>query len=532
MKKIPILSLMVALLAFTTSCREEFLQTEPTETVSNPSAQFKLNGLYLLMVNTATGGTTGHDDFGQKAYDIYKDLLSSDMVLAGVNYGWYSNIANYSDPVDFTRNTNYIPWRYYYRLIYAANDVIEGLGGNDAQLTSTKDKAAMGQAKAIRAHSYFNLVQMYTPKYDPSAKSIPIYKMPTPESGARAAQSEVYAFMIEDLTNAISLLDGFARPNKGTIDKNVAKGMLAYVYAAQGDYAKVVTVAGELVNGGLPITTAGAATGGFNSLSAPSWMWGFDVTLDNSLDLISWWGQTDVFTYSYAWAGDPKAIDENLFNAIRADDIRKNQFITVVEFDEVKSVVLDATGNPVLENGVPIKSITNYPKGYVIESAFFDPTDPNRNEYMKVSFADISYSAVPGGKFYDPKKIVGGQRVIETDYLYMRSDEFHMLYAEALAKTGQTALAKTAYKNFLSNRLTDTSYVDGLSDAALKADIYTNTRIEFWGEGKSYFAMKRNMASVTRGANHLFFVGQSFSYDDNRLYLKIPQAEVIANPNL
>ncbi len=525
---------MIALLAVTGACREEFLETEPTETVSSPSAQFKLNGLYLLMVETGTGGTDlDHDDYGQKGYDMYTDLLSSDMVLGGTTYGWYRDVANYNDPVDFTRNTNYKPWRYYYRVIYAANDVIAGLGGNDAVPTTAIDKAAMGQARAIRAHAYFNLIQLFTPKYDASAPSIPVYTVPEAGGGKRVPQSEVYALMIDDLTKSIDYLTGFARKNKGIVNKEVAQGILAYVYAAQGDYAKVATVAGELVNAsGFPITSSTNATGGFNSLSTPSWMWGFDLTLDNDLDLVSWWGQLDVFSYSYSWVGDFKAIDRTLYNSMRPDDIRRNQFMSVIEFDEDKSYLLDKNGNQVLENGKPVLSITKYPKGYVLENAFFDPTDKSKDDYWKVSEADISYTAVPANKFYDPNKEVGGQRIIVTDYLYMRSDEFHLLYAEALAKTGQTGQAKTIYKNFLANRLTDTSYVDGLSDTALKADIYNNTRLEFWGEGKTYYALKRNMATVTRGPNHLSFPGESFSYDDNRLYLKIPQQEVVSNPNL
>jgi hypothetical protein len=37
-------------------------------------------------------------------------------------------------------------------------------------------------------------------------------------------------------------------------------------------------------------------------------------------------------------------------------------------------------------------------------------------------------------------------------------------------------------------------------------EIYLQTRIEFWGEGKSYLAMKRNKATTTRGSNHLFLL--------------------------
>ncbi len=112
----------------------------------------------------------------------------------------------------------------------------------------------------------------------------------------------------------------------------------------------------------------------------------------------------------------------------------------------------------------------------------------------------------------------------------MRVDEFHLLHAEALANTGQAAAAKTFLKSFLSNRITDVSYIDGLSDVELKAEIYKNVRVEFWGEGKSYLAMKRNKATIKRGENHLFFVGEAMQYDDARLTLSIPQAEVIDNP--
>ena len=48
--------------------------------------------------------------------------------------------------------------------------------------------------------------------------------------------------------------------------------------------------------------------GGFNDVYTPGWMWGIDLTSDTGLGLVSWWGQMDVFTYSYAWAGDAKAI--------------------------------------------------------------------------------------------------------------------------------------------------------------------------------------------------------------------------------
>ncbi|HET8828838.1 MAG TPA: RagB/SusD family nutrient uptake outer membrane protein, partial [Pelobium sp.] len=201
--------------------------------------------------------------------------------------------------------------------------------------------------------------------------------------------------------------------------------------------------------------------------SNASWMWGADLTLASGLDLISWWGQVDIFTYSYAWAGDPKVMDAGLFAQIKPTDIRKGQFDTRLR---------------------------------------------------------------PRNKFFDPARVIGGQRNVTTDYVYMRMEEMYLLNAEAKAKLNQDGLAITRLKELLTKRMPDASYVDALSGQALDDEIYLQTRIELWGEGKSYLAMKRNKATITRGTNSTFFAGQSFPYDDDRLTFPIPQAEIINNP--
>lgn len=485
MKKILLLS-SIALATLTISCREEFLESAPTQTIGDAPVQTKLNGLYLMMVNTGTGGTDlDHDDFGQKGYDIYSDMLSQDMVLEGLSYGWYTNLANLSAPADFTRTENYKPWRYYYRIIAGANDIIDGLGGTDAVPSTNDAKYAMGQAKAMRAYAYFYLMQFFTKEYNASQPAIPLYKKSQMPAAPKSSQQEVYALIVDDLTKSITYLDGFKRANKGVIDQGVAKGLLAYTYAAMGQYTQAATLSKDIIsNYGYPATTraqairmvqstgSAASGGGFNDLATPSWMWGFDLAVVNGLDLVSWWGQVDVFTYSYAGAGDLKGIDMGLYDSMRPDDYRRNQF--------------------------------------------------------EVSDPDLNY---PANKFFDPNRVEMGQRQVTTDYLYMRVDEFYMLAAESLAKTGQEGEAKTILKNYLQTRIADVSYIDALSGTGLQNEIYKNTRLEFWGEGKSYLALKRNKATVTRGSNHLFFVGQSFPYNDERLYLKIPQQEILNNPN-
>ena len=495
-------------------CKKEFLDAQPTSftTPEQLGAAAKqdpklldgsIAGLYTTMFTTGVGGTTGHDDFGQKGIDIYTDMISSDMVLGALNYGWYAPISRYQATVDFTRNETYIPWRYYYRQVFGANAIIDILGGTDAVPATPALKATMGQAKAMRAYAYFYLSQLYTPQYgDGSAKILPIYLTSdaTKANQPKSTAKDVWNLMVSDLTTAITYLDAFKRTSKDQVDKNVAKGLLAYVLAARGtqaDWTQVATLCQD-IKSAFPKTTpvqlvytgSNLNTAGFNNVATPSWMWGVDITLAQGLDLISWWGQVDLFTYSYAWAGDPKVIDEGLYNSIKADDIRKGQF------------------DPPNGGSETMPRYAN--EGYV----------PGDFDYMPIN------------KFYDPGREPGGQRQVTTDLIYMRADEFYLLYAEAKAYLGMDADAKTALKSYISDRVSNVSYIDGLSGQSLKNEIYLQTRIELWGEGKSYLAMKRDKATITRGPNHLFFPGDSFVYTDPKLTFVIPQAEILNNPNL
>ena len=495
MKNIYIISFVALLVLSLTGCKKDFLDVLPTEFLTagqvaeaaknNPDVLAgSVSGIYTLMFQTGTGGTTGHDDFGQKGYDIYSDFLSSDLALSVSTYGWYRSLTELTATIDFTRNENYIPWRYYYRIIRSANLVISALGGNDAVPELDENKYLLGQAKAMRAYGYFYLAQFYSTEYDPAAEILPIYTDPSQQNQPKSTTKDVYDLIVKDLTDAISLLDGFERTAKNQVNKYVAEGLLAYTYAAMGGNANNILAkdltADIIEHGGFTLMdqtevvfTGNPAIGGFNNVNNPEWMWGVDITLDNGLDLISWWGQMDRYTYSYQWAGDRKAIDKGLYDKIPADDVRKNQFA------------------------------------------------PNNNE---------GYYLVAQNKFYDPNRVTGGQRNITCDYVYMRAAEMYLLNAETAAKSGDEPTARTSLKALLSLRVPDPGYVDALTGQALLDEIYLQTRIELFGEGKSYLAMKRNKATTVRGSNHLSHVGESIPYNDPRLTFSIPQSEIQNNP--
>ena len=491
MKRNLIYSILVSSLVFV-GCSKEFLEPErntrslTAEDLSNfadvnPAlVEGTLEGIGSFMIQDF--GVTGsrHYDFGQKGVDIWTDIVSGDMALSASGYGWYNASANLVCTMDFTREENRIIWDYYYRIVSLANSVIQTSGGNDAVPTTDGARKVLGQAKASRAYAYWYLTQLFQKSYDPAQPILPYYDGETINT-AKVPASQIYELIISDLTDAISLLDGYARPDKSKIDKSVAQGLLAYVYAGMGNWADAKTMADAVISA-YPITTTGqlafpGAGSGFNNVNTGSWVWGFDLTEELGHQLVDWWGQIDMYTYSYAWAGDYKSCDDALYAQIAANDVRKNQF-----GDE---------------------------------------------------FPFHAGQLMPNGKFFDPGRTIGGQYLITTDLIFMRADEFHLLSAECAARLGNDADAKATMINLLDNRIPDASaVVNPLSGSALQDFIYLQTRIELWGEGKSYYAMKRNQATVTRGTNHVFRAGESFAYDSDEMSFQIPQSEINNNPSI
>ncbi len=435
-----------------------------------------LNGIGSLLIEPGTR----HYDLGQKGIDIFSDMVCGDMALSANSYGWYASTSNMIVTTDFTREENLLIWRYYYKVIALSNNVINSFGGNDAIPATSAARHSLAQAKAYRAYAYFYLAQFFQRAYDPSQPILP-YNDGETISYAKVPASQIYDLIERDLTQAVDFLDDFTPTSKQQFSKHVAKGLLAYTYAAMGNYPDAKILSEEIINSGAyPLTTRGqlafpGAGSGFNNVNTASWMWGYDLTVEMGQQLLNWWGQVDYFTYSYQFAGDRKTIDTNLLALIPATDIRRSQF-----------------GTSGTTNRMPIN------------------------------------------KFFDPARVGNSQQIVTTDLVFMRIEEFYLLSAECAAKSGDEPTAKLRLKELLAIRLSGglteaEAYVDPLTGANLKQVIYNQTRIEMWGEGKSYLAQKRNQATITRGTSHVFRANQAFAYDSDEMSFQIPQTEMNNN---
>jgi len=502
MKKINYIIVIFASLILT-SCGDDFLDQRPTSFISNEDlgetalinpeiVEGNLRGIYNQMVTAGIGGTGNQEDFGHKSFDLMSDLLSSDLAQVGARYNRFVSLANYIWTADQTITLpNYTAWRFYYRIINSANLIIAANGGNDIIPESDAVKGVVGQAKTIRAFAYFYLSQYYAIEYNASAEILPLYILPGEAGKPKSTMSDIYDQIIADLNSAISFMNGYNRPNKASINQNVAKGILAYVYASMGQSDKnklAQQLADEVINSGeFTMMDAAEVTGGFTSLSTPGWMWGFDITIANDLGLVSWHGFMDYYSYSYQAVGNFRGIDDGLYARIHDNDIRKQQH---------GSSSGEGAAAVVTPGAAPL---------------------------------------IPVGKFYNLNKVPFGQLPITDDYVYMRVTEMYLLSAEMAAVEGNDAAAKTRLKEVLAKRFADPAdyaYVDALSGQALIDEIVFQTKIEFVAEGKSYLLMKRRKLTNTRGTNHLNRAGESISYDDPAVTFSIHQRELTDNPNI
>ena len=108
-----------------------------------------------------------------------------------------------------------------------------------------------GEALAIRAFSYFNLVQYYGKRYDASKKpnstpGVSLVLEPTKEGIARASVEDCYAQINKDLDEAGKLLTT-ARAAKSHFNKNVVRGMQARVALVQQNWSAAAAFAAEIV---------------------------------------------------------------------------------------------------------------------------------------------------------------------------------------------------------------------------------------------------------------------------------------------
>lgn len=532
------------------ACSDNFLTKETyggniTETqYQRLSSQLEgsLRGIYSMLY--AYGG---HDEFGERSIDMYTDLLSSDMALTSYTYGWFA----YDERgLSRTARTGYV-WFYYYQMLRNVNMVInisnsqsgvlsriaeKGLPTNytassevyyriDGTDTTryTGEEAAIAyyyaQALTMRGYIYSNLLQLYTRTTAElgtlEGDAFPLYNENNFEEPQPIAQiQEVYTQIESDLETAIRYFEAFeagmVRSSKLMVDASVAHGILAYSYLNKanpnapttGDvyrqtYGNALAHAKAVIesNKYSILSNAEVWTDGFNDVNSSNWMWGQEVTTETATGLASFFGQVDIHSYSYAWAGDTKAIDENLFKLIT----EKHSF-------DARQRWFNATA--------PFK--------YCPARKFFSAKNPTSTKDEDIDREWLS------------------------DNVFMRIESMYLIAAEASYRLGEDDDA-ISYLTAITDQRVDTAanaaadyatYIGGLNHENLLAEIDYNWRVEMWGEGYALQTLRRLGPSTIgddkrrRGSNHKADAGSEISPTADKYVFQIPSSEYSYNPNV
>lgn len=514
----PVVLLLCSLIG--TSCSSSYLDREPAggtirqdqyEQLQNRLSG-SLRGIYAMLNQYSS-----HDAFGERSIDMYSDILCGDMALTAFNYGYFYCDENSETNTD---RTDYI-WGHYYGMLHNINSMlrlIEVLP--DTLSPSAKDAETAGayaEGLTMRAYVLQQLLHFYCLTTEEvlhgkknhtmaTYPTFPIYTDKTPDNAnpGYAHLADTYQQIENDLINAIRYFDAYApyltRQSKLAVNRDIAAALLAYSYLHKADeeaaptdsaywqpYQAALTYAKQVIaaNRYSILPQSRVLKSGFNSIHEESWMWGQEVTNETSTGLGSFFGQVDIHSYSYAWAGDTKVIDKVLYQSIPEWDLRRHWW-----------------------------------------------NQKNGTFYL-----------CPDGKFYsekNPTSTASGDidRTWTSDNVLMRIESVYLMAAEAACRLGMYDEAKN-YLYCITDQRADTSktkaYEDwkkGLTDDRIIEAITLNWRVELWGEGYGLQTFRRLKKEVTRGSNHLRNAGKTERYDNGNYVIIIPSNEYLYNPSL
>ena len=501
-KSLYILGVGIALLM--SSCSSSWLDQHPGGSTITEEQYYAMDDVMegtVVGIMAQMNDFGNHDWFGQRSIDMYGDFTSGDMAMKNSNAGWFM-----TDEMGQSYSRRGTLWSYYYNVVRACNKALNvvHMTVNQEQLTDEEYIITNGEAfyymaeiLALRGWAYDNLQKWfcYTPKYIKESlgesldehKSIPLYteadtKNDTTYGNDLSSVTDVNVRIEEDLNNAIYYFDilesaGYSRSMVQEINSEVAKLFLAYHYLNAEDYVDAAEMAEDfLKNTSLQVLdTANLLTTGFAESMNNNWVWGQDITVQTTTCLGSFYGQCDIYSYSYAAQGDIKGIDEELYKSIPAWDQRKHWWNnTYDQWENTK----DTKGR---------ESIKWAPDG-----KFYSPTIQ----------AKVGYKRKAEGYELDRDWLC--------DQVFMRVELGYIIAAEAYARQEgklDEAIAKlrgiTDHRYLNADKAAYEDYLLTLKDQqSVLAAIKYNWRVEFWGEGFGLQTLRRYGEEVTLGTNH------------------------------
>ena len=412
-----------------------------------------------------------HNEFGYSALMHIRDVMTGDMTVVATGYDWFSSWASNRNMGEGYIYSQYI-WNFYRDLLYKVNEVIA-----KAEESESND-GVKGVAHAFRAMLYLDAARMYeflpndrTSNINEAGNNVENLTLPIVKDAIvprnpvidipRATRNEMFDFILSELDKAQELIPLVKDASKEIPHLDAVYGLKARLYMWVGDYEnarKYARLAIENSNA-LVMTERDCldTTTGFNTMD--KWMWGSQFNENSeavNTGIINWtsWMSPEA-QYGYSAAGAIAMIDAAMYERISNNDFRKLMF--------------KAPAGHTLENRVDY--IDSYAAGAfpVYTAIKFRPNDGNAEDY-KVGAASA--------------------------YPLMRLEEMYFIEAEAAEhlRPGEGIALLTDFMTTYR----DAEYMVNPDVDAID-EIMFQKRVELWGEGQTFFDIKRLNMSVTRG---------------------------------
>jgi hypothetical protein len=370
-------------------------------------------------------------------------------------------------------------WEYAYAAINEINLLLEDLP--IADISETQSTSTEGQAKALRALLYFDLMRAYS--YEPNMAPALANNGAVPlmlhgvlletdiEKTPRATQAEVYAQIYIDLTDALTKAPDTGDPVY--ITKAAVNALFSKVALYNQDWTNAelyATNALTLVATSHPLVTNGNYVNSWRVAVHPE----------------------SIFEVTFTSAGESIGVNESVQSA----------------FSSRVSVLTDKIGG----------------YGAVV------PTTPFYNMYAANDVRKSLYQpgldrASSGTIVIETTKFMGKTGTLYMDNIpVIRTSELYLIRAEARAKQGGKDTEALDDLNAIATRAGLTAYV-GLTAQPLLDAIILQRRLELAFEGDRWFDLKRRGGDVMKTTGNVLFT-------DFRILAPLPVREIQAHGNI
>ncbi|EON77492.1 RagB/SusD domain protein [Lunatimonas lonarensis] len=262
-----IIIIFSAALVILSACNEDELLFPAPQTSLTDANIFETPQRVLGLVNGFYNGLKANYFYGGR-YVMYGDFRGEDFV--NITNNIFTGYDTWSHTVNSNSNEVELLWRDAYLTINLANFFIDGIQRNPGVVSESLANQYIGEAKFVRALSYFALVTLYARPYTEDAGASPglplrLQAETDTENNdlARSSVAQVYAQILSDLNdaeNSLPATHSTALLNTTRAHKNTAIALKTRVYLSMGDHAKVIEEASKIVSETAPFTaTSGVA---------------------------------------------------------------------------------------------------------------------------------------------------------------------------------------------------------------------------------------------------------------------------------